>query len=368
VVTVASVLEWIDRIAPWRSSYEGDPVGLQVGSANAPVRRALVSLDRSQLAASRAAEIGAQLWVTHHPLFFRPLARLTPETEEGRLALFLAQRGIALVSAHTNWDAAPGGVNDTLAELLGLRDVRPFGPSGPAKECKLVVFAPEESAEELIDALAGAGCGEIGLYRRCAFYAPGTGTFQALEGANPAVGTVGRTEDVAEVRLEMLVPTARVEQAVRALREAHPYEEPAYDIVPLGDRKPWPIGRIGNLEHPMRLEDLASWTSRVLGTRTSVWGSKSREVRSLAVVGGSGDDLWKDAQEAGADALLTGEVRQHHGLSACESGFAVLSAGHFATENPGTRRLCEVLTDRFPEVEWEFYEPEPSEGGRPIEW
>lgn len=368
MVTVASVVSWIDRIAPWRSSYEGDPVGLQVGSAEASVRRALVSLDRSQIAASRAAEIGAQLWVTHHPLFFRPLARLTPDTEEGRLVLFLARREIALVSAHTNWDAARGGVNDTLAELLGLRDVRPFGPSGPADECKLVVFVPEQSTRELIDALSDAGCGEIGLYRRCAFYGVGTGTFQGLEGANPALGTVGQTEEVAEVRLEMVVPKERLDGAIRALRAAHPYEEPAFDIVPLGDRKPWPIGRVGLLEGPMRLEELARRVSGVLGTRTSVWGSRDREVQSLAVVGGSGDELWRDAQRAGAEALITGEVRQHNGLSASESGFAVLCAGHYATENPGVKRLCEMLAAEFSDVEWEFFEPTPGEGGRPIEW
>lgn len=368
VVTVASVLEWINRIAPWRSAYEGDPVGLQVGSKDSPVRKALVSLDRSDSAASRAAEIGAELWVTHHPLFFRPLARLSPETEEGRLALFLAQRGISLVSAHTNWDAARGGVNDTLAELLGLRDVRAFGPSGPSNESKLVVFVPEASVEALIDALAAAGCGEIGLYRRCAFFGAGTGTFQALEGSNPTVGQVGRVEKLPEIRLEMLVPNERLERAIGALRHAHPYEEPAYDVIPLGDRKPWPIGRIGQLTEPLRLEDLARLANRVLGTRCSTWGSSDRAVRRLAVVGGSGDDLWQDAQRAGADALLTGEVRQHHGLSASESGFALLSAGHYATENPGTRRLCELLADRFPEVEWEFFEPDPGEGGRPVEW
>ncbi|MEJ5170872.1 MAG: Nif3-like dinuclear metal center hexameric protein [Fimbriimonadales bacterium] len=366
--TVGSVLDWIDRVAPWRSAYRGDPVGLQVGSPSATVERALVSLDRSFAAAQRAIETESQLWVTHHPLLFRPLERLTDGSDEGRLALLLARHGVSLVSAHTNWDAARGGVNDTLAELLGLQDARPFGPSGPAEESKLVVFAPEEAAEALVDALAEAGCGEIGLYRRCAFFSPGTGTFQPLPGADPFVGTVGGVEHAAELRLEMLVPNERVNRALQALRAVHPYEEPAFDVIPLADRKPWPIGRVGRLQTPLTAKELALLANEALKTRTSVWGRRDQSIRTLAVVGGSGDDLWASAKAAGADALLTGEVRQHHGLAAQEEGFAMLAAGHYATENPGTRRLCELLARAFPNVAWEFFDPEPGQGGRPIEW
>ncbi|MCX7798966.1 MAG: Nif3-like dinuclear metal center hexameric protein [Fimbriimonadales bacterium] len=366
MATVGEVLDRIDRKAPWRSAYQDDPVGLQVGRRSQTVTRALVSLDRSMGAASKAAELSAELLVTHHPLFFRQLARLTDESEEGRLALFLAERSIALISAHTNWDAAHGGVNDVLAEILGLQDVRPFGPSGPAREAKLVVFVPRESTDRVIDALSEAGCGEIGLYRRCAFYSRGTGTFRPLEGSNPAIGQPNAVECVEEDRVEMLVPRARVAAALEALRAHHPYEEPAFDILPLEDRAPWPIGRIGALREPSALGDFARFVDERLQTRCWLWGKPDATVRRIAVVGGAGDDLWRDALTAGAQVLVTGEVRQHHALAASEAGLAMIAAGHYATENPGTMRLREFLGAEFPEVEWLFFEPEEGEAGRPV--
>lgn len=369
MATVGEVLNLIDRRAPWRSAYEDDPVGLQIGRRSRVVSRAVVSLDRSFAAASWAAEISADLLVTHHPLFFRPLSRMTDESQEGRLALFLAEQSIALLSAHTNWDAARGGVNDVLAELVGLTDPRPFGPSGPAREAKLVVFVPHEFTDRVIDALAQAGCGEIGLYRRCAFFSRGTGTFQGLEGSSPVIGRPNVVERVDEDRLEMLVPLDRLHGALSALRTSHPYEEPAFDVIPLKDRAPWPIGRVGSLPEPTRLGDFVRRVEDRLATRCSLWGRPESVVRRVAVVGGSGDDLWVDAIASGAQALVTGEVRQHHALAASEEGLAMIAAGHYATENPGAKRLCEFLQAELPEIEWRFFEPEPGNAGRPaIEW
>jgi len=363
---VANVVDALNQIAPFRSAYAGDPVGLQIGDPSACVERAVVSLDRSVGAISRCVACEAQLLVCHHPLIFRPLPSVTSLTQDGKAVLDLARHGIAFIAAHTNWDCAKGGVNDELARLLGLTDVQAFGDSGPSNETKLVVFAPVSDADRLIDALSSAGAGQIGNYRRCAFIGSGTGTYVPGDGASPYIGEIGRKESVEEVRIEMVVPNEKVSAAIQALIANHPYEEPAFDLIPLADKKPWPIARVGLLAQPLSLRRFIEEADRSLETRSLAWGDPDKAVCRIAVCGGSGADLWRAAQNIGADVLVTGECPQHVALEASDSGFAIISSGHYATENPGARALKEALEKAVPEVGWEFYEPEPGNGGRPF--
>lgn len=363
---VSDVVDALNRIAPFRSAYAGDPVGLQVGDPGDYVERAVVSLDRSVGAISRCVEAQAQLLVCHHPLLFRPLSTVTTTTLEGKAVLELARHGIAFLAAHTNWDCAQGGVNDELARLLGLADVKPFGDSGPSNETKLVVFAPVGDADRLIDALSSAGAGQIGNYSRCAFVGNGIGTYEPGIGTKPHIGQPGQRESVEETRIEMVVPNEKVPVAVRALTATHPYEEPAYDLIPLVDRKPWPIARVGALQKPLTLKQLVVNANKALGTQSLAWGDPDKIVSNVAVCGGSGADLWKSARDAGADVLITGECPQHVALEASDSGFAIISSGHYATENPGAKALAEALKKAVPDVEWEFYDPESGLGGKPF--
>jgi len=363
---VSDVIKVIDRLAPFRSAYAGDPVGLQVGDPNAEVTCTVVSLDRSTGAIRRCIERGAQLLVCHHPLIFRPLSSVTANRVDGKAVLELASHGVAFVAAHTNWDCAKGGVNDELARMLGLQRVEAFGDSGPSNETKLVFFVPADNADRVIDALSVAGAGQIGNYRRCAFLSLGKGTFEPEAGANPHIGEVGKREVVEEARVEMVLPNSRLWQVVAALKEAHPYEEPAFDLIPLADSKPWPIGRIGLLAEPLSLTGLVRLADEALDTRSTAWGDPARPIARVAVCGGSGADLWRAAKDAGADALVTGECPQHVALDAFDNGFAIVASGHFATENPGAKALCARLSGEFPQVRWEFYEPLPGQDGRPL--
>ncbi len=363
---VSDVVDALNRIAPFRSAYAGDPVGLQIGDPGDYVERAVVSLDRSVGAISRCGEAQAQLLVCHHPLLFRPLSTVTTTTLEGKAVLELARHGIAFLAAHTNWDCAQGGVNDELARLLGLANVKPFGDSGPSNETKLVVFAPVGDADRLIDALSSAGAGQIGNYSRCAFVGNGIGTYEPGIGTKPYIGQPGRRESVEETRIEMVVPNEKVTHVVRVLIEAHPYEEPAFDVIPLADRKPWPIARVGLLTAPISLRMVVGHANRVLQTKSMAWGDPERVVERVAVCGGSGADLWKSARDTGADVLITGECPQHVALEASDSGFAIISSGHYATENPGAKALADALKKAVPDVEWEFYDPESGLGGKPF--
>jgi dinuclear metal center YbgI/SA1388 family protein len=364
--TVRDAMSVLEQIAPLRHALGWDRVGLQVGDPGAELSHGVLSLDSSLAAAEFARAGGAQLLVAHHPLLFQPAAAVTTEDAVGRTLLLLASSGIAFYAAHTNWDAAKGGVNDVLAKIFGLQSVRPFGGAAEVGQTKLVFFCPPADVDAVVDALSEAGAGVIGLYERCAFMHPGTGTFLASPEANPAVGQTGRVERVEEIRVEMVLPADRAGSAAAALVGAHPYEEPAYDLFPLAPRAEQPAGRIGELGAPLPLAALADTVDESLATRCWAWGDPDLKVRKLAIVGGAADSEWRAAQAAGADALLTGEVKQHVALEASEQGFALIAAGHYATEQPAMAALRDLLAQRLPSVTWVRHEPARGWAGRPL--
>jgi dinuclear metal center YbgI/SA1388 family protein len=315
-------------------------------------------LDCTKGAVARARELGSGLIVAHHPLIWDPLTSVRPG-----VVWELAQSGTALYAAHTSWDCAPGGINDTLAGRLGLTDVRPFGPGAPQRGHKLVVFAPHDAATGLIDALSEAGAGVIGAYSRCAFFHAGTGTFIGGESSRPAVGEAGRVEEVEELRIEMVVPSGREEAVESALRSAHPYEEPAFDWIPLRPSVRSALGRIGRLADPSDAAGLGALVAERLETRAEVWEGAAAIVR-VAVVGGAGGGEWRSALEAGAHALVTGEVKQSDAVAASSAGLTVVSAGHFATEQPGMEALARALAQAG--IPSELFVPAPGAWGRPL--
>lgn len=362
-MTVAQVLRAVERIAPPEYAYPDDRIGLQVGDASAPVERTVVALDPSVELVRWAAERGSTCIVGHHPLIYQPLRTLTPGRYPEDVVLELLARRVAYIAAHTNWDAAPGGVNDTLAGLLGLGDLRPFGQATPLSNLKLVTFVPHDAFERVVDTLAEAGAGRIGAYERCAFYHAGTGTFVGGPETRPTIGAPGVREQVEELRLEMVLPASRAEAVRAALVEAHPYEEPAYDFVVLRPAQGMGIGRVGTLPAPLPFAELVAWVDDRLATRSLAYGHAGT-VQKVAVVGGAGGSLWEQALAAGADVLVAGEVAHHEGLAAAQAGFRVLAAGHWATEQPGALAMGQRLRQEtgLEVLEWT---PSPGLAGRP---
>jgi dinuclear metal center YbgI/SA1388 family protein len=363
--SVRGILSAFLEFAPWGLAFEGDRVGLQVGDPDAEVAKGVVALDRSLGAVRFAAGLGAQLLVTHHPLLWEPASSIRMDDHVGRTVLELARTGIAHVAAHTNWDCATGGVSDLMAAALRLRDVRRGGAARQAPAYKLVTFVPGGDVDRLIGALSEAGAGEIGAYVRCAFMAPGLGTFYGTEGTNPAAGQAGRIERVEEVRLEMLAPAGRIGCIERALLDAHPYEEPAYDFVVLRPAAGQGSLRTGTLPTPAALGELAAAVDRAFATRCWSWGDPGAGIERVTVAGGAAGREWRAALEAGAQAFVTGEVRHETALEATEMGLAMIAAGHYATENPACRMLLDELARAVPEVAWTLYEPPPGLHGRP---
>lgn len=357
---VSDILEALGRIAPPHEAFSWDKVGLQVGDPSTDVSSVLVTLDASN-AAIREAAAGSQMIVAHHPVIWEPLARLGGSYSASRTAE-LARHSIALAVAHTNWDCARGGVNDALAARIGLRDVRPVGRGSQPKCLKLTVTVPCGSTQAVLDAIAAAGAGQIGAYRRCAFWTAGNGTFQPLEGANPIVGSIGSIANVEEDRLEALLECGMRTAVEEAVLRSHPYEVPAYDFHEVSVHGT-ALARIGELEKPMAAADFA----RHIGNRLEgpIIGYGSTDVRSVVVVGGAGGDYWHLARDAAA-AFVTGEAKHHEGLEAAEAGTTLVAAGHYATEQPGVEALRDALAGQLSDVEFRVFAPEPGLAGRPL--
>ncbi|MGH3665428.1 MAG: Nif3-like dinuclear metal center hexameric protein [Egibacteraceae bacterium] len=346
-----------DRLGDWvalvdacypESDAEGwDATGLQVGDPTDPVDQVLVCLDVTPATLGEAVERGAGLVVAHHPLLFRPLARLTPATAPGRLALAAARGRVGILTAHTNLDVAVAGTSDPGVQVLGLTEVAPLVPAA-AREggCKLVTFVPAEVTAEVLAALAGAGAGRIGEYDECSFRVHGTGTFRPSATADPMVGDRGRRNEVGEDRLEMVVPSGRLAGVVAALRESHPYEEVAYDVLPLlhPPQAGKGLGRVGTLPAPLALRDAADrLVAGLPSPHLRVAGDLDRPVRRVAVCGGAGDSLIGAALRAGADLYVTGDLRHHVTLDALTAGLALIDAGHHATEAAALPAFQQVL-------------------------
>lgn len=334
--TVDDWLRLVHARYPTADASSWDHVGLQVGDPAWSVSRVLVSLDVTGAVIAEAAQQPGTLVLAHHPLLFRPLASVTPATASGRTALDASTRRVPVAAAHTNLDVARdgAGTSDPVAQVLGLTDRRPLTSQlRDADQVKLVAFVPETHTEQVLDALAATGAGRDGDYARCAFRVAGTGTFTPLDGAAPFLGSVGEATQVAEHRLEILVPQGRLGEVVRALRAAHPYEEVAYDLLPRVTGAEVGFGVVGSLPAPARLGDVAARLRDELpAPHLRFAGDPDREVATLAVVGGAGDGLIGAALGAGVDVYVTGDLRHHVTLDALEQGLALIDAGHHATE------------------------------------
>ncbi len=364
MVTVAAMVDYLERFAPSHLASEWDNVGLLLGGRAAAAERVMTCLTLTPAVAEEAIRSKVNLIVTHHPILFRPIQRLTMDTPEGRTLLALIQASVSVYSPHTAFDNTIGGINDSLAQRLGLINVVPLRQREGPRFCKIVIFVPEADLSKVSDAMFSAGAGHIGEYSQCSFRLAGTGTFFGSDTANPTVGQKGRREDVSEWRLEVLCPEINREDVIVAMRRAHSYEEPAYDVYPLHPTN-IPEGRLGRLPKTQTLEQLASAVKSILRTeRVQVVGNSDRIVERVALACGAGASFLMDAVRAKADAFLTGEARFHDYLAAEANGLALLLPGHYATERFGIEELADRLQKQFPEVQvW----PTKSESD-PVRW
>jgi dinuclear metal center YbgI/SA1388 family protein len=359
--TLADVVAVLDRLydPSWAESW--DAVGLVAGDPDSEVRRVLFAVDPMRAVVDEAIAGGFDLLVTHHPLLLRGVNSVAATTPKGRVVHDLIRSGTALHVCHTNADNANPGVSDALAAALGLTGTRPLKAMPAAPMDKIVVYVPVAETQAMIDALAAAGAGVIGEYERCAWSATGEGTFRPLAGADPVLGRVGEIERVTEDRVEMFLPRHRRRAVIEAVRAAHSYEEPAFDLFELAvlpsERGG---GRVGVLAEAMSLEAFARRVADNLprtehGVRVS--GDPARTIRSVAVVGGAGDSEFDRVRAAGVDAYVTADLRHHPATEAraYDEGPALVDVAHWASEWPwleaAERLLAAALAEQGSSVE-----------------
>ena len=342
---------WFDP--RWAESW--DAVGLVCGDPDEPVERVLLAVDAVPATVAEALSTRSQLLVTHHPLLLTPVHGVPADDPKGALVHRLIRAGVAHFVAHTNADVADPGVSDALAERIGLSGLRPLEAQADEPFDKLVVYVPTGDAPRLVEALAEAGAGAVGDYDRCAWTTEGIGTFRPLDGADPTIGRVGEIERVAETRVEMVVPSRCRRAVVEAVRAAHPYEEPAFDLLaasPIPGRRG--TGRVGELAKSVSLHEFVAQVAAVLpatawGVRAA--GNPDRLVRTVAVCGGAGGSLAEDARRAGADAFLTADLKHHPSVEAVTErggdGMALVDAAHWATEAPWLDVLAARLREEL---------------------
>jgi dinuclear metal center YbgI/SA1388 family protein len=309
-------------------------------------------IDMTPAVVAEAKAKGVDLILAYHPPLFREVKRLVGHSRGMGGVMFSAvSAGMAVYSMHTALDAADGGTNDVLAELVGLGPTVPFSfADKPADECKVVTFVPTEHVDRVADAMSAEGAGQIGLYQRCSYRIAGQGVFFGGEGASPTVGQRGRLETVDEIRLEMVASSRDLPAVCSALVSAHPYEEPAYDVYTLR-AKPGSdgIGRVGNLQKKTTLAALARRLKKEVGAKgVQIVGRPNGRVGRAAILVGAAGTLPLTAPNAAdADLIITGEIRHHDALTILRHGKSAIALGHWTSErlvlNPLAKKIRRAL-------------------------
>jgi dinuclear metal center YbgI/SA1388 family protein len=346
---IRDILFEIEQFAPlvYQESY--DNCGVQVGDVTNIATGAIFSLDVTEAVVDEAIAAGFNLIIAHHPVIFSGIKSLTGKNYVERVILKAIKNDITIYAAHTNLDNVQMGVNRRIADKLQLKQTRILAPVS-GKLYKLFTYVPEANAAALKQALFQIGLGQIGEYSECSFGTTGTGTFKASENANPIIGNAGGTrEEVAETKLEVLVPEHLKYIAVSALKENHPYEEVAYELIAVeNENQTVGAGMTGELEQPMEVRDFLKYLKEKMQTaciRHTI--PHTDKIQKVAVCGGAGSFLLKQAIAAQADIFITGDYKYHQFFDA-ENRIMIADIGHYESEQFTIEIFSELLKEKFP--------------------
>lgn len=345
---LAVITNYLETLAPLNYQEDYDNSGLIVGNANDEIHAALVALDCTEQIVDEAIAKNCNLIITHHPIVFKGLKKLNGKTYVERVVLKAIRNNIALYAIHTNLDHMAHGVNAMICKKLGIERAKILSPKGGLLK-KLVTFCPEAQASQVRDALFAAGAGHIGNYSECSFNTGGTGTFKAGEGSDPFVGERGTQHHEAEIRIETVYKSQDERKILLALLESHPYEEVAYDIYPIANKlESVGAGMVGWLPYEMDGHDfLGLVKERMQAKVIRHTALLPKRIKKVAVCGGSGSFLLKDAIAAGADAFITADFKYHEFFDA-EQHLVIADIGHYESEQFTSNLLIENIQEKFP--------------------
>ncbi|WP_308722819.1 Nif3-like dinuclear metal center hexameric protein [Paenibacillus polysaccharolyticus] len=349
-----TVIQFMEQLAPKHLAVPDDRIGLQLGSLQKDITHVLVALDVTNEVVDEAIRIGANLIIAHHAIIFRPVKSLSTDTPMGKLYEKLIKHDIAVYISHTNLDVAEGGINDWMAEALGIESKEALEDVHTDQLYKLAVFVPRTHHEQVLQAILGAGAGSIGQYNKCSFSTEGTGTFVPSEGTQPFIGSQGQMERVEEMRIETVVPQSLRGKVIQAMLQAHPYEEVAYDLYEMDLKgRTLGLGRLGPLRESKTLGELVEVVKAQLNVpHVRVVGDLNKRIKKAAVLGGSGSRYVLTARFKGADVIVTGDIDYHTAHDALMAGMCIIDPGH-NTEKIMKPKTADWLRGRLADQRYE---------------
>jgi dinuclear metal center YbgI/SA1388 family protein len=344
---ISELVSYLDTLAPFVYQESYDNSGLLIGDPRREITGVLVALDCTEAVIDEAIATGANVVLTHHPVVFKGLKKLTGSNYVERTVIKAIENKIALIAFHTNLDNMPDGVNKVIADRLGLKNARILSPKSGILS-KIAVFVPDDYLQHVSEAMFAAGAGEIGNYDSCGFSFEGEGTFRPLEGADPYEGEIGRLERAKEIRFEVIVPQDKLNGVLTAMLTAHPYEEVAYDLIALSNvHTRIGAGMVGNLEQETDLMEFLGFVKKSFGCGAVKYTEPVVEkVRRIAVCGGAGGFLLSDAVRAKADVFITADYKYHEYFDA-DKKIVIADIGHYESEQFTSELLVEQVKKKF---------------------
>lgn len=345
---VSDIIKIFEEFAPLSLQESYDNSGLLIGSKNSIITGILLTIDITENVVNEAIEHNCNFIISHHPLIFKPLKRIVGENETQRCIVNLIKNDIAVYAAHTNFDNVIEGVNAKIADKIGLTNRSVLLPMSD-KLLKLVSYVPKLHAVRVRDAIFEAGAGNIGNYDSCSFNAEGFGTFKANDLAQPFVGEANKLHTEPEIKIEVILPEYAKSKVLNALLKSHPYEEPAYDLIPLQNTSNrLGAGLVGDLENEVDEVEFLNSLKKLFNSKTIRYTNLlSKKIKRVALCGGSGSFLLKNAILSGADIFISGDFKYHEFFDA-ENRILIADLGHFETEQYTKHIFYELITKKMP--------------------
>lgn len=360
---ISDAISALDSVFPLATQDVWDNCGLLVGDEGAELRGVLFAVDITEDVLAEATAKGCNLVVAHHPIMFRGLKRLTGHDADQRIVAMAIRGDVALAAFHTPADKNIRGTSGTLGRAIGLKDMKVLAAEADAL-CKIVVFVPTSHSEAVVDAMSAAGAGHIGNYSHCAWQTGGDGQFRAEDGAKPFVGDMGIVHHEPEARVEMICPRRLAPKVMSAAVSAHPYEEPAIDIVPLANRhQRLGYGVVGDLDKELTVREFLQLLKERIGCESIRYVERSQTIRRVAICTGSGSEFVGSAVGAGADAYVTADMKYHQMVDAKQE-IMVADIGHYESESVTKQIFKDILKEKLPN----FAHYEIHKGANPIKY
>ncbi len=344
---IDEIIQHLETFAPVYLQESYDNAGLIVGEGSSECNGVITTLDATEAVVDEAISKNCNLVVAHHPIIFRGLKKLNGKNYVERTILKAIKNDIAIYAIHTNLDNVKKGVNNKIAERIALQNLQMLQPKEQILK-KLITFAPLDNAEDLRKALFAAGAGQLGKYSECSFNTEGTGTFKPEEGADPFVGEIGKRHQEKEMKIEVIFPGYLEQKIIRAMIEAHPYEEVAYDIISLGNYlSDVGSGLIGELENAVGENEFLQKIKTAFNLQairhTKLLG---KQIKKVAVCGGAGSFLIPVALSNRADVYITSDIKYHEFFDA--EDMLLIDIGHYESEQFTIDLLYDILREKYP--------------------